>query len=398
MHIISFRFGPLSCYLLLILQCMAGLYIHIPFCDSKCIYCDFYSMANNHHLISQYIDTLLIEGKNRATEISSHQIKTVYLGGGTPSLLNKSQISKLILGLKEIFDFSSVEEFTIEVNPDDINIEYVEFLKNLGVNRVSMGVQSFRDEDLQFINRRHTSAQAIEAVESIKSAGIKNISIDLIYGIPGQNIRNWENNIDIATSLNVQHISAYSLMYEHGTRLTVMRTLGKVEEMDEDEVAEMYDYLVKSLKNKGFKHYEISNFALPGFESKHNSSYWNLTPYLGLGVAAHSFDGKDRRYNPANLKLYIETINQGKSFAEVEQISVSEKYDEYIMLRLRTSEGVQSKEIMDRFGSKYYDYFMKKVTIMMGRNMISHDMGRYYIPERHILVSDNITCELLWEE
>lgn len=377
---------------------MAGLYIHIPFCGSKCIYCDFYSLPNNHYLIDPYIDALLIEGKSRVNELLSESIKTVYLGGGTPSLLNKGQISKLVIGLKEIFDFTNVEEFTIEVNPDDITAEYIEHLKKLGINRVSMGVQSFRDEDLKFINRRHTSAQAINAVELIKAAGIDNISIDLIYGIPGQDIINWESNINIATSLDIHHISAYSLMYEHGTRLTVMRSLGKVKEMCEDEVAQMYEYLVKTLKNKGFCHYEISNFALPGFASKHNSSYWDLTPYLGLGVAAHSFNGKDRIYNPSNLKLYIDSVNHGKSFAVVEQISDDEKFDEFIMLRLRTSEGVSSIDVKNRFADKYYDYFMKKVAVLVRRGMIIQKMDKFYIPEKHVLISDNITCELLWEE
>lgn len=377
---------------------MAGLYIHIPFCESKCIYCDFYSMANNNHLIDKYIDALLVEATQRKNELNSETITTVYLGGGTPSLLSITQLSKLVNGLKKMFDFSDVEEFTIEVNPDDVTADYIQQAKSLGINRVSMGVQSFSDEDLRFINRRHTAKQTTDAIHIIKNAGIDNISIDLIYGIPGQNIEIWKNNVDTAISLSVQHISAYTLMYEDGTRLSVMRSLGKITEVDDDVVAAMYDYLVAQLKSNGYIHYEISNFALPGFHSRHNSSYWNLTPYLGLGVAAHSFDGTIRRYNPSNLKKYLDALGEGKLFVEVENITQAEKYDEYVMLRLRTADGIDAYELTHRFGEEYYQFFIEKAIPLVSEGSLINENGRYYIPENHIMVSDNITCDLLWDD
>lgn len=377
---------------------MAGLYIHIPFCESKCIYCDFYSMANNNHLIDKYIDALLVEAVLRKNELNSETITTVYLGGGTPSLLSITQLSKLVNGLKKVFDFSDVEEFTIEVNPDDVTADYIHQAKSHGINRVSMGVQSFSDEDLRFINRRHTAMQATDAIHIIKKAGIDNISIDLIYGISGQNIEIWKNNVDTAISLSVQHISAYTLMYEKGTRLSVMRSLGKITEVDDDVVAAMYDYLVAQLKSNGYIHYEISNFALPGFHSRHNSSYWNLTPYLGLGVAAHSFDGTVRRFNPSNLKKYLDTLGEGKLCVEVEKITQAEKYDEYVMLRLRTADGIDADELMHRFGEEYYQFFIEKAKPLVSEGSLINENGRYYIPENHIMISDNITCDLLWDD
>ena len=377
---------------------MAGLYIHIPFCESKCIYCDFYSMANNNHLIDKYINALLVEAVLRKNELNSETLTTVYLGGGTPSLLSITQLSKIVNGLKKVFDFSEVKEFTIEVNPDDVTAYYIQQAKSLGINRVSMGVQSFSDEDLRFINRRHTAKQATDAIHIIKKAGIDNISIDLIYGIPGQNIEIWKNNVDTAISLSVQHISAYTLMYEEGTRLSVMRSLGKITEMDDDVVAAMYDYLVAQLKSNGYTHYEISNFALQGFHSRHNSSYWNLTPYLGLGVAAHSFDGTVRRYNPSNLKKYLDALGEGNLCVEVEKITKAEKYDEYVMLRLRTADGIDADELMHRFDEEYYQFFIEKTKPLVSEGSLINENGRYYIPENHIMISDNITCDLLWDD
>lgn len=355
-------------------------------------------MADNNHLIDNYIDALLVETVERKKELNTETLTTVYLGGGTPSLLSSTQLSKLVNGLKKVFDFSDVEEFTIEVNPDDVTADYIQQAKSHGINRVSMGVQSFSDEDLRFINRRHTAKQATDAIHIIKEAGIDNISIDLIYGIPGQNFEIWQNNVDTAISQSVQHISAYTLMYEEGTRLSVMRSLGKIKEVDDDVVAAMYDYLVAQLKSNGYTHYEISNFALPGFHSHHNSNYWNLSPYLGLGVAAHSFDGTVRRFNPSNLKKYLDALCEGKLCVEVEKITKAEKYDEYVMLRLRTADGIDAEELMHRFGEEYYQFFIEKAKPLVSEGSLINENGRYYIPENHIMISDNITCDLLWDD
>ena len=351
------------------LQTMAGLYVHIPFCQSKCIYCDFYSMPNRLHQASEYVDALLIEAEARREEVKGEPITTVYVGGGTPSLLSEMLMEKLGTGLGRIFDMSRVEEFTIEVNPDDVHVDYIRFLRSIGVNRVSMGVQSFRDEDLRLINRRHHAAQAISAVEAISAAGIENISIDLIYGIPGQSQEDWKKNVEKAISLRVKHISAYSLMYEHGTRLTAMRDKGLVEEVAEESVAVMYDILVRELHDAGYQHYEISNFCLPGYHSRHNSSYWNLTPYLGLGVAAHSYDGAVRRYNPSHLQDYLQAMKSHQPFAKAEQCTESERYDEYVMLRLRTASGLGIEALQEMFSPKFSDYFIRKAKVLLSRKV-----------------------------
>ena len=380
------------------LQTMAGLYVHIPFCQSKCIYCDFYSMPNRLHQASEYVDALLIEAEARREEVKGEPITTVYVGGGTPSLLSEMLMEKLVTGLGRIFDMSRVEEFTIEVNPDDVHVDYIRFLRSIGVNRVSMGVQSFRDEDLRLINRRHHAAQAISAVEAISAAGIENISIDLIYGIPGQSEEDWKKNVEKAISLKVNHISAYSLMYEHGTRLSTMRDKGLVEEVAEESVAAMYDILVKALHHAGYQHYEISNFCLPGYHSRHNSSYWNLTPYLGLGVAAHSYDGAVRRYNPSHLQDYLQAMKSHQPFAKAEQCTESERYDEYVMLRLRTASGLGIEALREMFSPKFSDFFIRKAKVLLTQGLLCEAEGNVFIPEHHVMVTDMITCELMWDD
>lgn len=380
------------------LQTMAGLYVHIPFCQSKCIYCDFYSMPDRLHQASEYVDALLIEAEARREEVKGEPITTVYVGGGTPSLLSEMLMEKLVIGLGRIFDMSRVEEFTIEVNPDDVHVDYIRFLRSIGVNRVSMGVQSFRDEDLRLINRRHHAAQAISAVEAISAAGIENISIDLIYGIPGQSEEDWKKNVEKAISLKVNHISAYSLMYEHGTRLSTMRDKGLVEEVAEESVAAMYDILVKALHHAGYQHYEISNFCLPGYHSRHNSSYWNLTPYLGLGVAAHSYDGAVRRYNPSHLQDYLQAMKSHQPFAKAERCTEPERYDEYVMLRLRTASGLGIEALQEMFSPKFSDFFIRKAKVLLTQGLLCEAEGNVFIPEHHVMVTDMITCELMWDD
>lgn len=377
---------------------MAGLYVHIPFCQSKCIYCDFYSMPDRLHQASEYVDALLIEAEARREEVKGEPITTVYVGGGTPSLLSEMLMEKLVTGLGRIFDMSRVEEFTIEVNPDDVHVDYIRFLRSIGVNRVSMGVQSFRDEDLRLINRRHHADQAISAVGAISAAGIENISIDLIYGIPGQSQEDWKKNVEKAISLKVKHISAYSLMYEHGTRLSTMRDKGLVEEVAEESVAAMYDILVKALHHAGYQHYEISNFCLPGYHSRHNSSYWNFTPYLGLGVAAHSYDGAVRRYNPSHLQDYLQAMKSHQPFAKAERCTEPERYDEYVMLRLRTASGLGIEALQEMFSPKFSDFFIRKAKVLLAQGLLCEAEGNVFIPEHRVMVTDMITCELMWED
>ncbi|MBO4721549.1 MAG: radical SAM family heme chaperone HemW [Muribaculaceae bacterium] len=397
---------------------MAGIYIHIPYCKSKCIYCDFYSTPVVETM-EQYVHSLLCEAKLRREEIVNSspskiegaggsmpsqsndrsiipQFTTLYLGGGTPSVMPVELLSALINGLSEIFDLSLVEEFTIEVNPDDVTREYVEELRQLGVNRVSMGVQSFNDGDLLTINRRHSAQQAIDAVDAIKEAGISNVSIDLIYGLPGQTLDSWQHNVEQAIGLNVQHISAYNLGYEPRTRLWVMREQGKVQEVSDDDCIAMHDILVIMLKEAGFEHYEISNFARPGYRSRHNSSYWNFTPYLGLGAAAHSFDGNVRRYNPSSIKEYLEKLSNGLPAFIEENLEWWERYDEEVMVRLRMSDGLDTKLIAQRYGDKVSNHLIKQSQQFIGQGLLRVKGNSLILTPSGVMMSDNIIRNLMW--
>lgn len=372
-----------------------GLYIHIPYCKSKCIYCDFYSTPQVETM-EQYVHALLCEAKLRQEEIYNEFFTTLYLGGGTPSVLPLDLLTKLIEGLGQVFDLSNLEEFTIEVNPDDVTSDYVESLRLLGVNRVSMGVQSFNDDELQTINRRHTAQQAIDAVTAIKEAGIANVSIDLIYGLPGQSLDTWQQNVEQAISLDVQHISAYNLSYEPGTRLWVMRERGKVQEVSDDDCVAMYNVLVAMLKEADFEHYEISNFARPGYRSRHNSSYWNFTPYLGLGAAAHSFDGTTRRYNPSSIKEYIKKLTSGIPSFVAEHLEWWERYDEEVMVRLRTSDGLDTRLIAKHYGNQACNHLLKQTQPFIVQGLLKVHENTIVLTSKGVMLSDNIIRNLMW--
>ena len=318
---------------------MAGLYVHIPFCKKRCLYCDFFSTT----LLERrevYVEALLKEWDTRKREIKE-PIRTIYLGGGTPSTLDARDIQRLL----EAIGTQETEEITMEINPGDASPEYLKALRQAGINRLSIGIQSFKDEQLRLLGRRHTAVQAIEAVHQAQQAGFDNISIDLMYALPGQTKGIWNADISIALHLGVQHISSNGLMYEEGTALSRMRDLGQIEAIDEDTENEMYDMLCKRLKKAGFVHYEVSNFALPGYEAKHNSSYWNNTPYIGIGAGAHSYVGNVRSWNPNNLDAYIRGIQSGTLRRESETLTEQDLYNERIMLGLRTSQGVRREEI-----------------------------------------------------
>lgn len=376
---------------------MAGIYIHIPYCKSKCIYCDFYSTPQVETM-EQYVHSLLCEERLRHGEIEGEAVSTLYLGGGTPSVLPISLLSTLIEGMKEVFDLSNLEEFTIEVNPDDVTAASVKALKALGVNRVSMGVQSFNDGELQAINRRHTAQQAIDAVIAIKEAGITNVSIDLIYGLPGQSLNSWQRNVERAIGLDVQHISAYCLSYEPGTPLWAMRQLGRVVPVSDEDCVAMHDTLVAMLTQAGFEHYEISNFARPGYRSRHNSSYWNFTPYLGLGAAAHSFDGSTRRYNPSSIKEYVTALGNGATACVEEHLEWWERYDEEVMVRLRTCDGIDTALIAQRYGDKARTHLLTQAQPFIDQQLLGLKDGTLTLIPQGIMLSDTIIRNLMWDD
>lgn len=373
---------------------MAGVYVHIPFCKRKCIYCDFYSIASSR-LSDRYVKAVGMEAQLRGQEIAGMPVKTLYIGGGTPSVLSFEQLSVLIEGLRAAVDLSHVEEFTVEVNPDDVTHEFAEQLLKLGVNRVSMGVQSLVDEELVFLNRRHDAKEAMKAYCDLQSAGFNNISIDLIYGIPGQTLDTWKYTLEKALSLQAKHVSCYNLSYEEGTMLYKLRETGRVMECDDNTCVEMYDMLVDMLDGAGYEHYEISNFAMPGFYSRHNSGYWDKTPYLGLGASAHSYDGNMRRYNPDNVKLYVESLENDVVVCVGEQESVDEKYDEDVMLRLRTSRGIDSEWIKSIYGKAYSDYFVNAIRSFVDSGLVIKDGSRYRLSRNGVMLSDMIMRELM---
>ncbi len=377
---------------------MAGIYIHIPFCKRRCSYCDFYSVVNTAYA-DRYVDAIIGELSIRKNEISLDDVRTIYIGGGTPSVLTADQLGQLLAGIKKMVDFNRVLEVTIEVNPDDVTEEYIYNVKQCGVNRVSIGIQSFVDSELKAVNRRHNAQGAVEAVARIKRAGIDNISIDLIYGLPEQTIDTWRHSIDCAIGLGVNHISAYCLSYEEGTALTKLRDIGKIREADDDMCVMMYDELCSRLSTAGYDHYEISNFALPEMYSKHNSSYWNGSLYLGLGAAAHSYDGMVRRYNPQNIKQYLDDIEQGIAAFEEEQELWWQRYNETVMVRLRTRWGVSLSEITREYGDAMAKRFAEISQQFVSSSMMERDGDDIYrLTRGGVMMSDAIIRELMYVE
>ena len=313
----------------------AGLYVHIPFCKKRCLYCDFFSttLLNKRE---EYIQALLKEINQRKDE-ASEPIRTIYIGGGTPSTLDAEDIQSIL----DTIGANDAEEITMELNPGDASLQYMQAIRNAGINRLSIGIQSFQDTLLTCIGRRHNAHQAIEAVQWARQAGFDNISIDLMYALPTQTMTQWKEDIETALSLNIQHLSSYGLMYEPGTVLTQQRDDNQLTPIDEETEIAMYDYLDERLQEAGFVHYEVSNFALPGREAKHNSSYWNHIPYVGVGAGAHSFIRNVRSWNPDDLNAYIQGINSGNLVRECETLSDRDLYNERIMLGLRTNRGIE---------------------------------------------------------
>lgn len=377
---------------------MAGVYVHIPFCASRCSYCDFFSTLRVADAGEAYVDAVIAEVRMRCGELRGEPVSTLYLGGGTPSHLPVPLLARLIDGVNGVLDLQGLEEFTIEANPDDVTPEWCAVVVALGVNRVSMGVQSFEDEILRAVGRRHDASQVVDAVRNLRGAGIDNISIDLIYGLPGQTVDSWTTTVEQTIALGPKHVSAYGLTYEESTRLWRQRERGEVVEVPEEQCLEMYRVLVERLSAAGFEHYEISNFALPGYYSRHNSSYWDETPYLGLGAAAHSYDGAVRRSNPPDLQGYINEISAGRLACEVEEMSQWERYDERVMLGLRTAHGVDVARLREDFGEQAWQHFVTEAQRHIDSgNLKLLDGKRYVLTAGGIMLSDSVMRDLMWE-
>lgn len=336
-------------------------------------------------------------GQRKGYLDSDAEIETIYFGGGTPSILKAEQLCDILRHIKATYNVSDNAEITTEGNPDDLTPDYLATLIQGGFNRLSMGIQTFCDERLKFLCRRHNSATAITAIGNARKAGFHNISIDLMYGFPNETLPEWTADIDQALALQPEHISAYALMYEEGTRLTRMLEEGIISEVDEELSLLMYDALIDKLHEAGYEHYEISNFCQPHHHSRHNSSYWEGTPYLGLGAAAHSYDGHSRQWNPESLTEYLQGIESGTPVFERETLTHSQLYDEMIMTRLRTSKGLSLKTLEERFGRDKLEYCIRNAQphIQAGRMKISNTNNTLFLTRKGIFVSDDIMSDLM---
>ena len=373
---------------------MAGLYIHIPFCRSRCIYCGFYS-TTALTMRQQYVDAVCQEMIMRGDQ----HISTIYLGGGTPSQLTIPQLEQIFAAVYKYNKVEEKAEVTIECNPDDVTEEFASALSRLPVNRVSMGGQTFDDNRLRFLHRRHSAAQVTKAVERVRAAGITNISIDLMYGFPQESLADWERDINHALALRVEHLSSYCLMIEEGTELWRKVESGKWKENTEEAEREMYYTLIDRLETAGYEHYEISNFARKGFRSRHNSCYWNGTPYIGIGAAAHSYDIKTRSWNVSDLFQYINGIHQGKRIYEEETIDDDTRYNDAVTTALRTRDGLQLSTLPERH--QVYCLQNARCFIENGLLELTGKDGKsasqiLRLTRRGLFVSDMIMSELMF--
>lgn len=392
---------------------MTGLYIHIPFCESRCIYCGFYS-TTSLKLRDDYVNALCQEMRiRRQLEYNGKKVplSTIYLGGGTPSLLHGTHLRQLFEHIQENYTLTEDMEVTMECNPDDVTPEFCEIIRELPINRVSMGAQTFSDSRLAFLHRRHRSHQVPLAIQRLRSTSIHNISIDLMFGFPSETLEDWEQDIDTALSLEVEHISAYSLMYEEGTTLYRMLEQGNICEIDEELSLNMYELLVTKLTQAGYEHYEISNFARPGYRSRHNSSYWHETPYIGLGAAAHSYrrlleaDGSwdiTRSWNIDNLQAYIHEIQSGKLPSEEEHLDLYTRYNDLITTALRTSDGINLQEMKREFGEELAARLLNEAKPKIERGLMvleekkgSPSSTHLKLSQKGIYISDDIMGDFM---
>lgn len=376
---------------------MAGLYIHIPFCRSRCIYCDFFSTTLPATWQMPYVEALGRELEMRATLKEESEGASLYLGGGTPSQLTPEALRLLFHLIRQHATLAPDAEVTIEANPDDVTPEWIEALHQTPVNRVSMGVQSLDDNILHLLRRRHTAHQALRAVRMLQEAGYENLSLDLIYGLPGQTLSQFQGDVRQLLDLSIPHLSAYALQFEPDTPLMAMRQAGTVSEADEELSLECYQSLIDLTREAGLEHYEISNFARPGFRSRHNSSYWTGEPYIGLGAGAHSYDGHNTRsYNCEDVETYIQTIGQGRLPLTEEHLDRDTRYNERVMLSLRTCEGLSLPLLEHDFGPERRSYCERMAAPHLAAQRVQKKEGEALCLTRQgLFVSDDIISDLM---
>ena len=405
---------------------MAGIYIHIPFCKSKCGYCGFYSLPSLK-LKDSFLEALKEEIVLRKDYLNGETIHTIYFGGGTPSLLNMTEIESLLSFINKHYPVASNAEITLEANPDTLSFEYLQALRHMGVNRLSIGIQSFFDNDLQFLGRRHDAHHARQCLDWAKQAGFENISIDLIYGLPTSNAEQWDQNLDIFFHYDLPHLSAYSLTLEPNSILTKQIELGKAMPISDDDALRDYEILCRRTKENGYLHYEISNFCKSRMHSKHNASYWFGMPYLGLGPSAHSYDGSSRQWNVASVEKYCNMVGVSTSSTtspkapelvapkaqsslslskgrraeapaiENERLTPEQHYDEYVMLRLRTHWGIDLKYMKREMGERFSTYCERQAQPLLAQGKLSQTREFLYLTDEQMLFADGVTEELFWE-
>ena len=374
---------------------MAGIYIHIPFCKQRCNYCAFYS-STLYNIKEEYADAVCKELQTRRDYAKGEEIKTIYFGGGTPSTLPIELLQKICDTIYTNYTVCDNAEVTIECNPDDLTVEFLAKLRSLPFNRISMGVQSFDDRQLKRLGRRHNADKARQAINNARMAGYDNISIDLMFALPGSTAEEWELTIKEAISLQPEHISAYNLMYEDDTPLHRALQRGDFEELSEEENVEQFQMLISKMKEAGYRHYEISNFAKPGCESRHNSSYWNDTAYIGCGAAAHSYDGNSREWNIADIKEYIKGMASGARNYEIEHLTEEERYNDTILTRLRTADGIPLTWMKNKFSQRLNSFMLNAAKKHIEYGNIKKTDETLSLTEKGIFISDAVIRDLIF--
>lgn len=380
---------------------MTGIYIHIPFCNSKCAYCGFYSIASQKQKTA-FLEALHTEIKLRTDYQKGEEIGTVYFGGGTPSILSVEEIKGILECVFRHYKVNPDAEITLEANPDTLSLEYLQGLRKLGINRLSIGIQSFFDDDLKYLSRRHDATHAKQCIGWAKQAGFENLTLDLIYGLPTATAEKWNQNLDLFFETQAQHFSAYALTVEPNTILAKQIATGKLQPVNEDDAVRDYEILCQRAKENGFLHYEISNFAKPGFRSKHNCSYWNRTPYAGFGPSAHSFDGVSRQWNVGSLSQYIVEMrfvasHDSPNLFEKEILTPEERYDEYVMTSLRTMWGCDLKYMEREMGKRFSDFCLKQAQKPLSQGLLTQTNEFLYLTDAQMLFADSVAEALFWE-
>lgn len=376
---------------------MAGIYIHIPFCKRACHYCNFH-FSTSLGLKNDFLTSLLRELSMQKDYLSAEEIKTIYFGGGTPSIIGAEEIGSILSALNKQFQVAANAEITLEANPDDINRENVESWKSSGINRLSIGVQSFFPGHLDWMNRAHTAQQSLDSIKLSQDRGFSNITIDLIYGMPNLSDEQWRKNVEITIQLGIPHISCYALTVEKGTALEKMIGRKKTEPVNTDNQAKQFLLLMKWLEMEGYENYEISSFAKPGHRSQHNSSYWSGEKYLGLGPSAHSFNGQSRQWNIANNALYIQSIQNGIVPFEKELLTTIQKLNEYIMISLRTKEGLSFVKVKEHFGEGFANNIKESGARFIQRGHLQDHDDHLVLTNEGKLFADAIAAEMFFVE